>query len=208
MAYNRHELKIIKRGVSVEKVIASYKHFGSLRKAASVCGISKDTVKEVIKRFNVEMTKAKLPVKASYNPKTHYSDFAKWHKAHAEDKDLPHSLAEFAKLSGSNVNVVKCYFYRRRLAAKKLLSSLSDLRKLSLSLEDIEEKTFPSTAFKSYRYAIDRYSQRAAIQGIVEDITGKTYEVTVIIPSVDRFVQRVRKLTSVGVSQAAPTRQS
>ena len=37
--YDPHELKIVRRGVSIDKVIAAYKHFGSYRKAASVCGI-------------------------------------------------------------------------------------------------------------------------------------------------------------------------
>ena len=185
-------MKIIRRGVSIDKVIAAYKHFGSLRKAASVCDIGKDTVKAVILRYKVPALGAVLPSKASYNPRTHYSDFAKWHKAHAEDGGLPHSLGELAKLSGSNANVVKCYFYRRRKEARKILSSLPDLRKLSLSLQDIEGALIESRHLQSYRYAIDRYSQRAALQG--EHMT--LGEVTVLIPSVDQFAKRVRKLTA------------
>jgi hypothetical protein len=194
--YDPHELKIVRRGVSVDKVIAAYKHFGSLRKAAAVCAISKDTVKAVILRFDVARPTPMLPAKASYNPRTHYSTFAKWHQAHASDKALPNSVSALAKLSGVPPNVVKCYFYRRRREARKLLESLADLRKLSLSLEDIEGKTFPSSALESYHFAIDRYAQRAAIQGIVLDITSKTYEVTVLIPSIDVFASRIRKLTS------------
>jgi hypothetical protein len=112
--YDPHELKIIRRGVSIDKVIAAYKHFGSYRKAAEVCGIAKGTVKAVVERYHVVALPASLPRKASYHPKRHYSDFAKWHKAHMNDKNLPHSLAEFASLANSNVNIVKCYFYRCR----------------------------------------------------------------------------------------------
>jgi hypothetical protein len=189
--YDRHELKIIRRGVSIDKVITAYKHFGSFRKAGEVCGISKDTVDEVIKRYNVPRLVAVLPKKTSYNPRTHYSDFAKWHQAHVEDADLPHSLAEFAKRSGVNVNVVKCYFYRRRKDARKILANLPDLRKLNLQLQDIEGHVFDSSGLGDYHYAIDRYSQRAALQGKLGEV-----EVTVLIPSIDRFASRVRKLNA------------
>ena len=188
--YDPHEMKIIRRGVSIEKVIAAYKHFGSLRKAAHVCNISKDTVNAVILRYKVPHLVASLPTKASYNPRTHYSTFAKWHQAHASDPNLPHSLGGIAKLSGVNANVVKCYFYRRRKDARKILMSLPDLRKLSLTLEDIEGKTFNSRELEMYRYAIDRYSARAALQGKLEYIG----EVTVLIPSIEQFAKRVKKL--------------
>ena len=190
--YDPHELKIIRRGISIDKVIAAYKHFGSLRKAAAVCNISKDTVKAVIKRYEVAKLTTNLPKKASYNPLNHYSDFAKWHKAHSGDSDLPRSLSEFASLSGVNVNIVRCYFYRRRKQARKILDSLPDLRRLSIQLEDIEGHKFFSYDLEKYRYAIDRYSQRAALQGEIE----YTGEVTVLIPSIDRFASRVKKLTS------------
>jgi hypothetical protein len=186
--YDPHELKIIRRGVSIDKVIAAYRHFGSLRKTAAVCKISKDTVAAVILRYKVPHLVATLPSQASYNPRTRYSTFAKWHKAHSGDPALPHSLAALAKLSGENTNVVKCYFYRRRKEARKILSSLPDLRKLKLSLEDIEGHVFRSSGLENYRYAIDRYSERAALQGELE-LFG---EVTVLIPSIDQFAKRVK----------------
>ena len=199
--YNPHELKIIRRGVSIDKVIAAYKHFGSYRKAAIVCNISKDTVKTVVLRYNVKADSAKIPNKASYHPKRHYSDFAKWHKAHINDKNLPHSISEFASLSGVNVNIVRCYFYRCRKESRRVLSELPDLRKLSIILEDIEGKTFSSSEIKSYQYAIDRYSQRAAIQGALA--TGA--EVTVLIPSIEKFSSRIKKLsTSLALDQVEP----
>jgi hypothetical protein len=199
-SYDRHELKIIRRGVSVEKVIAAYKHFGSLRKAADVCDISKDTVKNVILRFKVPTLAADLPHKASYNPRTHYSDFAKWHKAHAEDEGLPYTVAGLAKLSGVNANVVKCYFYRRRREARKILESLPDLRKLDITLDDIEGKAFSSKLLESYHYAIHRYSASAALQGI-HTLLG---EVTSLIPSIDRFASRVRKLSTSSEGRGKP----
>lgn len=190
-SYDRHELKIVRRGVSVEKVIASYRHFGSLRKAANVCGVSKDTVKNVILRFKVPKSVAVLPSKASYNPKNHYSTFAKWHQAHADDPTLPHKTGEIAKLAGVKPNVVKCYFYRRRQQARDMLGKLPDLRKLSITLEDIEGKAFNSRELETYHYAIELYAARAALQGIHLSLG----EVTVIIPSIDRFVLRVKKLS-------------
>ena len=190
--FDPHEMKIIHRGVSIEKVIAAYKHFGSLRKAASACSISKDTVKAVLIRYKVPQPRATLPSKASYNPKNLYSDFAKWHKAHAADKNLPHGRADIAKLAGVSVNVVKCYFYRRRRAARKMLSSLPDLRKLSVPLEDIEGVKFDSLKLTSYRYAVERYSQRAALQGNLKAVG----EVTVLIPSIEQFAGRVKKLNA------------
>ena len=194
--YDRHELKIIRRGVSIEKVIAAYKHFGSLREAGRVCHIHKDTVKLVLERYGVKPASASIPKKASYNPRTHYSDFAKWHKAHANDPDLPHSLSEFASLSGANPNVVKCYFYRRRKEARKLLASLPDLRFMSVPLVDIEGYAFSSNTLDHYRYAIDRYSTRAALQGEI-DLYG---QVTVLIPSIEQFASRVRKLNALAAS--------
>lgn len=193
--YDPHELKIVRRGVSIDKVIAAYKHFGSYRKAASVCGISKDTVKSVVLRYHVVALSAALPRKASYHPKRHYSDFAKWHKAHMNDVDLPHSLVEFASLSGANVNTVKCYFYRCRKETRRVLASLPDLRTLSVSLEDIEGKDLKTSSLSHYRYAVDRYSQRVALQGML----GDGVEVTVLIPSVEQFASRVRKLRATSV---------
>lgn len=191
-SYDRHEMKIIRRGVKIEKVILAYKHFGSLRPVARVCGISKDTVKAVIRRYNVVPVVAMLPAKASYNPRNRYSAFAKWHKAHAEDENLPHGRAELAALAGVNVNVIKCYFYRRRKEARKILHSLPDLRSLSLPLQDIEGLQFYSNHLEHYRYAIDRYSLKGALQGKLE----YAGEVTVLIPSIDRFASRVRKLSA------------
>jgi len=189
--YDRHELKIIRRGVSIDKVIAAYKHFGSLRKAAAVCHISKDTVKAVLRRYNVEGVSASLPKKASYNPRTHYSTFAKWHQAHVDDPGLPYSRSELAKLAGVSVEVVHCYFYRRRKDARKLLASLPDLRDLDIPLQDIEGVNFKSYELSHYRYAIDRYARRAAIQGSIE-LTG---EVTILIPSIELFARRVMRLS-------------
>jgi len=190
--YDPHELRIKRRGVSIDKVIAAYKHFGSLRKAAKVCGISKDTVKSVIRRYNITLPEVQLPSEASYNPKTHYSDFAIWHKEHAHDEGLPHSIAGLAKLSGVKPNVVKCYFYRRRKEAREILNALPDLRLLDVPLKDIEGMIVKSNEFLTYRYAIDRYSERAAIQANAEYIG----EVTILIPSIDQFASRIRKLTS------------
>jgi hypothetical protein len=201
--YDPHELKIVRRGVSVDKVIAAYKHFGSLRKAANVCKISKDTVANVLLRYKVSPLKAVLPRKSFHSSHTHYSAFARWYAAHASDSNLPHSIVEFAALSGSNPNTVRCYLYRRRKEVRKLLMSLPDLRSLDLRLEDIEGFTFSSGDLEHYRYAIDRYSASAVLQGTV-DITG---EVTVFIPSVEQFVKRVRKLTSTE-SQGSPKHQS
>ncbi len=174
--------------VSVEKILAAYRHFGSLRKAGKACGISKDTVHQIVRDHHIELPTAALPRKVAYGPARAYSKLAKWHKEHAKDKDLPLSLSAIAALAGVSPNVAKCYFQRRREAARKILNSLPDLRKLNLSLEDIEGKVFDSSGFESYNYAIDRYSQRAAIQGMIA-----SHEVTVLIPSIEQFASRVRK---------------
>jgi lambda repressor-like predicted transcriptional regulator len=180
--------------VSIEKVIAAYKHFGSLRLAGKACGISKDTVKEVLRRSGISQQRsATLPPKASYNPKRLYSDFALWHRAHAKDKDLPTSVTALAKLAGVSVDTVKCYFYRRRKQAAKILRALPDLRKLDLQFEDIEGKLFKSKHLVEYRYIIDRYSERAAIQGEL-GFVDPAYEVTAIIPSIELFALRIKAL--------------
>ena len=146
-------------------------------------------MQNILRRFNVERSKAVLPRKASYNPKNLYSTFAKWHQAHASDTNLPNSPKALADMAGVNSNVVHCYFRRRRAAARKILFSLPDLRKLDLILEDIEHDIIMPKFFVQYVYAIDRYSQRAAIQGKLKD--GR--EVTVLIPSIEQFASRVRK---------------
>ena len=197
--YDRHELKIIRRGISIDKVIAAYKHFCSYRKAAKACGIDKDTVKAVLLRYGVTPLRAELPSKASYNPLNHYSDFAKWHKAHADDPDLPYSLSAIAKLSGTSLNVVKCYFYRRRKAAREILDSLPDLRRLAVEMKDIEGEVFKTSSLKRYRYAIHRYSQSAVLQGEIPALG----EVTALIPSIDRFASRVRKFSASGGADQA-----
>jgi len=190
--YDRHQLKILARGVSIEKVIAAYRHFGSLRKTAAVCGISKDTVAEVLRRQGISQVPAALPKRPSYSPISHYSDFALWHKEHAGDEGLPQSVSGLAKLSGVNANIVKCYFYRRRQEARKILKALPDLRKLSITLEDIEGLEFSTKELRSYRFAIDRYSQKGALQGELKGVG----EVTVLIPSIETFASRIGKLIS------------
>jgi hypothetical protein len=188
--YNPNEMKIIKRGVSVSKVLAAYKHFGSLRPTAKACGISKDTVKEVLKRNGVAQTKKTyLPKRASYNPKKLYSDFALWHKEHANDKDLPSSVQELAQLAGVSADTVKCYFYRRRKQAAKILQDLPNLANLNITLEDIEGKNFNTQNLLEYRYVIDRYSERAALQGKLDGES--PIEVTAIIPSITIFAKRI-----------------
>lgn len=190
--YDPHEPKILRRGISEQRVIAAYRHFNSLRLAGKACGISKDTVVAVLKRNGIEQTKAvRLPASASYNPKNRYSDFAKWHKEHARDTDLPNSVTAMAKLAGVSVDTVKCYFYRRRKAASKILRALPDIRHLALTLEDIEGKTFESKHLTEYRYVIDRYSERAALQGTVS-FNDPAYEVTAVIPSIETFASRVK----------------
>ena len=182
---------MIAKEVSTSKLIAAYRHFGSLRPAARSCGISKDLARKILMAQGVEKPKAFFPKKPSYNPKRRYSDFAKWHKDHASDPNLPFSLKEIASLAGVSENVARCYFYRRRKQARAILSELPDLRKVNLVLEDIEGKKFSSRTLGPYHYAIHRYSERAAIQGTVE---GK--EVTVVIASIDQFASRVRKAIS------------
>ena len=190
--YDPHELKIVRRGVSVQKVIAAYKHFGSLRLAGKACGIAKDTVAEVLRREGIEQIRTtKLPSKISYNPKKMYSDFAKWHKSHMKDNALPRSISAMAKLAGVSANTVKCYFYRRRKQAAKILHELPDLRHLNLQFEDIEGKSFASHDLVEYRFVIDRYSERAALQGTI-GFTDPAYEVTAIIPSIEQFAERIR----------------
>ncbi len=177
---------------SIEKIIAAYKHFGSLRKAAARCGVSKDTVDEVVKRAGITRPSASLTREVAYHPKFHYSTLAKWHLAHAEDLDLPQNLTSLAKLAGVDFNTAKCYFYRRRVKAREILKALPDLRGLSLALSDIEGHEFNSDLLLSYRFAIDRYSQKAALQGTLQGVG----EVTVLIPSIEVFASRVKKATS------------
>jgi hypothetical protein len=186
--YDPHELKSIRRGVSAAKVIAAYRHFGSFRKVGELCGIAKGTVKQILERYGVDIEAiADLPEKASYNVKNAYSKFAKWHKANAQNPELTHSVKEMAKLAGVSANTVKCYFYRRRASAAKLLSSLPDLRKHDIALEDIEGSTISTANLKWYKYIIDRYSEKAALQGETPE-----REVIVLIPSIEKLVERVK----------------
>jgi hypothetical protein len=207
--YDRKELKILKRGISAEKVIAAYKHFGSLRKTGKACHISKDTVAYVLERYGVEQKiTTMLPAKASYNPKNFYSVFALWHKEHAQDVDLPSSVTAMAKLANVSIDTVKCYFYRRRKQAALILRSLPDLRHLPLTLEDIGGKVFESKNLVEYRYVIDRYSERGALQGKVS-FPDPAFEVTALIPSIELFASRVRELaTSTPERSTRPRKRS
>jgi len=194
--YDRHELKTVRHGLKIEKVIAAYQHFGSLRKAAKACGISKDTVVTILKRSGVAQTHmAVLPDKASYNPLSIYSKFAVWHKDHAHDKNLPSSIQGLAKLAGVSCDTVKCYFYRRRKIVSDMLKTLPDLRKLELTLIDIEGNEFNSKRLLEYKYEIDRYSERANVRGTVEFLD-PAYEVIVPIASVEQFVRRVKAIAT------------
>lgn len=190
--YDPHEMKVIRRGVSPSKVIALYKHFGSLRPVAKICGIAPATVSAVLKRYGISQTsKVSMPKKVSYSSRKLYGDFAMWLKLHSEDDNLPSSVSALAKLSGTSIDSVKCYFYRRRKQSAKILRSLPDLRKLQLSVEDIGGRSYLTKDLINYHYVIDRYSEKAAIQGTILYL-GTVCEITAIIPSIEQFAERVR----------------
>jgi len=191
--YDPHEMKSVRRGVNPKKVIAAYKHFGSFRKAGETCGIHKDTAKAILKRYAPDLDiETTLPPKASYNVKNAYSKFAKWHKANAGNSELTHSIKEMAKLAEVSSDAVKCYFYRRRKSAAKLLRTLPDLRKLCVILEDIEGNEIDTRSFAKYKFVIDRYSEKAALRGKPRDIES---EVTIVIPSIEVFVKRIAAIS-------------
>jgi hypothetical protein len=197
--YDRKELKIVRRGISVQKVLAAYAHFGSLRLVGKACNISKDTVKNVLDRYHIPQQKRiSMPEKVSYNPKRLYSNFALWLQDHS--KEIPEialygGLKEIERLSGASADTVKCYFYRRRKQAAKILRLLPDLRKLDLSLEDIEGKVFETKNLVEYKYLIDRYSERAALQGKIA-FPDPAYEITAIIPSIELFAKRIKEISN------------
>lgn len=191
--YDRHELKIERRGVSAKKVIAAYSHFGSLRLAAKACGVSKDTVSNVLKRFGIApVHHVRLSSKLALGPAKRYTTFAKWHAQHLRDEKLPSSVTAIAKLAGVSADTVKCYLYRRRKNAAALLSSLPDLRTLDIAFEDIEGNAFETKSLAEYRYVIDRFAEKAALCGRLKNEKG---ERTAILPSIEVFVKRIKKLT-------------
>jgi hypothetical protein len=194
--YDNHELKTVRHGTSPKKVIAAYKHFGSFRKAAESCNINKGTAKLIISRFAPDLlAHAKLPPKASYNVKNVYSKFAKWHKANADNESLTRSLGEMAKLAGVTVDTVKCYFYRRRKSAAKLLRSLPKLQALDLELEDLEGNSFKTKTIAAYHFAIDRYSEKATIIGTRLIGDAETPFIAVIL-SIELFAKRLKDESS------------
>jgi len=205
--YDRREMKIVRRGVSLDKVVAVYRHFGSLRKTGQVCGIAKDTVAAVLRRRGIELVQTvALPQNPSHSPKRKYSTFAKWHVEHIHDSDIPNSVSAIAKLAGVSADTVKCYFYRRRRAAAKILGALPNLRHLDLVLEDIEGKTFETKYLVDYKYIVDWNSERAAIQGRVT-FPDPAYEATALIPSIEQFAARVRAI-SASARLSAPKKPS
>lgn len=190
--YDNHELKTVRHGTSPKKVIAAYKHFGSFRKAAESCGVNKGTAKLIISRYAPDLlAHAKLPPKASYNVRNVYSKFAKWHKANADNEQLTRSLGEMAKLAGVSSDTVKCYFYRRRKSAAKLLKSLPKLQDIELELDDLEGSAFSTKSIIAYHFAIDRYSEKATIVG-TRKIAESEIPFVAIVPSIELFVKRIK----------------
>lgn len=191
--FDPHELRVIRNGLNPKKVIAAYNHFGSLRKTGKACGISKTAVSHVLERYGIHpQRKAKLPGKVSLAPNKKYTDFARWHAEHLNDENLPTGITAIAKLAGVSQDTVKCYLYRRRKLASKALASLPDLRTIAIQLEDIEGSIIDTTKLVSYHYVIDRFAAKAALCGkLLESSTG---EITVIIPSIEQFCNRIKHL--------------
>lgn len=190
----KREMRVIANGLNPKKVIIAYQHFGSLRKTARACGISKDTVVNLLKRFNVEqIPRASLPKHVALNPHKKYSSFAKWHKDHMQDENIPSSINAIAKLAGVSSDVVKCYMYRKRKRASKMLKALPDLRTLNVDFEDIEGNTFNSSLLIEYQYVIDRFSEKAALRGKLKD---EALERTAILPSIELFCSRIKQIAT------------
>jgi hypothetical protein len=191
--YDPKATRVYKQGITAQKVIAAFKHFGSLRMAGKVCGISKETVKRILKEHEVALTpKAIPPEKVNYDPTKPYSPLAKWLKEHSDDKDFPRSFKIIAERSGATRDSVKCYFYRRRKEAAKLLRKLPDLRKVSVELVDLEEKPFLTTSLSSYTYSIDRFASCAVLTG--KFAASDKAMVAAVIPSIETFAKRVLKI--------------
>lgn len=183
-------LKTVKRGISEERVVATYRHFKSLRKTGEICGIDKDTVRRILKFHEVEYT-AKPNVSYLRRGNVPYSSFIKWLRAQPEGVKLPRSANELAKLSGITANTIRCYFYRRRKIVKQSLESLADLRKLDIELVDFLGETYSSRDIVSYNFSLDRYSLIGTLVARLKDDTNREFP----IPDVTLFAKRVNEVS-------------
>ena len=114
----------IRRDLFVEKVWKAYKVFGSCRKAASVLGISYQTVRRILKAGGYKL---KAPggyhLKGKKVPPFHYGCLASWLRANPGVR-LPRSPLEVSKITGCSLNSVKSYVYRRRRTERKASRSV------------------------------------------------------------------------------------
>jgi hypothetical protein len=110
----------MKREVNVKKVIAAYRMNGSLRKAASVLGLSFWKTRELMKESGFLMKpRGGFSHKGKKKHKPRGGSFARWLRENPSIK-LPLDLQEIAKITGCSPNAIKCSLYRLRKKGKKI----------------------------------------------------------------------------------------
>jgi len=110
----------MKKKIDPKKMIAAYRMHGSLKKAASVLGISFWKARNLMKKSGYLMkARGGSSHKGKHKKKPRRGSFAIWLREHPEIK-LPLNLQEIAKITGCSSNAIKCSLYRLRKKGKKI----------------------------------------------------------------------------------------
>jgi len=129
---------------------------------------NKDSIHRVLHAAGVEM-KDLPPVRLRHPRPRQHGRITEWLRRHG-DKRLPRNYRDLALVIGVSYNALKQYFYRRRLAVKKQLEGLPDLRKFpKVVMEANDGKVYFMSQISRYKYTIDKFTLESVIVAYLKD---------------------------------------
>jgi hypothetical protein len=154
---NRRLMKSVDRKAYEERVIKTYRVFHSVRKVAALVGTNKDAVSVILRQHKID-TKAPVKVRPPSTPRQANGRIATWLKAHGNRK-LPRDYKNLAEVIGVSHGALRTFFYRRRLAVRKVIKSLPELKALhGVTLVSLEGRIFGVDEIAAYTYVLDKFT--------------------------------------------------
>ena len=147
------------------RIMQAYKVHRSYRLVGKICGVSHQTVSNIIRDYGMEAKDyPKNKVILGDTPNFNEGSFAEWMYKHDFAK-LPRSMKEIAYISGHSYNAVAMFFSRNRRKVIDRLQALPSLYGKGLVVENEAGKQFLIDELDELRYFVDKFSMNVTLQG-------------------------------------------
>jgi len=161
----------VKNSLSIGKIAAAHKRFGSCRAAGRALGIDHKTVSKAMKvlgresEMNVAQSGAFMKGK-KFGPRKKFGRVAQWLRDNPEIK-LPGKQVEIAKLIGVTPGTVMMYNKQLKAEMRAYIEELPDLREHSVILRK-GKKNFNTSSLDSYTFETDGLFGRVDLLGFIK----------------------------------------